>query len=229
MMHTLFVDSRQLATILAALRYWQRVSASPDCAEVDIADNSGTLTPLSPGEIDSLCVRINPSSTKTPLERLKDKGLTIGECIRAFSSPADDSYVVAAHKMVAYQPAVSIDVELVTSKADRGAWVLSWLWVSNEAAGVEETPTEAESPVAHVAEIDVSSLEMVQGKRIHPDFATAARLLKRPYTPISKEAYDAILEKALEADSDILLFNGAQATFGNADGGYALMPLSEPI
>ena len=54
----------ELATILAALRYWQRrglTSASMPSVmpEWDIATNEGTVEPMTPAEIDNLCERIN--------------------------------------------------------------------------------------------------------------------------------------------------------------------------
>lgn len=54
------------------------------------------------------------------------------------------------------------------------------------------------------------------------------RRLHRPYYRISKEQYDAIVE--LSQDADVVLFDGKQQlTFGDADGGLALMPLHKPL
>lgn len=53
------LDQRQHATILAALRYWQREGLSSSGHEVDIATDGGTLEPLSASEIDDLCVAVN--------------------------------------------------------------------------------------------------------------------------------------------------------------------------
>ena len=48
----------ELATVLAALRYWQR--HRPSNPELhDIATDGGTLTPLDAEDIDALCERIN--------------------------------------------------------------------------------------------------------------------------------------------------------------------------
>lgn len=38
-----------------------------------------------------------------------------------------------------------------------------------------------------------------------------------------------VVNLAVEAKTDIVLHNGQQKTFGEADGGYALMPLANPI
>jgi hypothetical protein len=54
------LNARELATVLAALRYWQREGLLADrCAEARIADDGGKFEPLSKMEIDALCERIN--------------------------------------------------------------------------------------------------------------------------------------------------------------------------
>lgn len=70
------------------------------------------------------------------LKRMKDEGLTLAECISAFAASNDDPYVIAARQLVAGGDDVTIDDITTTSPADDGAWVLSWLWVSNEEAGL---------------------------------------------------------------------------------------------
>lgn len=59
------LSPRELATVLAALRYWQRSSgqnvASIDHALLDIATDGGTLSGLTDAEIDALCERLNCS------------------------------------------------------------------------------------------------------------------------------------------------------------------------
>ena len=60
MPHTIIkVSNREHATILAALRHWQRVPGEALMHEDDIATNGGELEALSPPEIDELCERIN--------------------------------------------------------------------------------------------------------------------------------------------------------------------------
>jgi hypothetical protein len=56
------LTDRELATVLAALRYWQHdLVASLERGEGPIAQDhfDATNTPLSPGEIDDLCERLN--------------------------------------------------------------------------------------------------------------------------------------------------------------------------
>ncbi|MBM4072699.1 MAG: hypothetical protein FJ271_27800 [Planctomycetes bacterium] len=54
------ISDRELATVLAALRYWQQ-----DLAENDgpISEHFAEQTPLSVEEIDDLCERLNFGST----------------------------------------------------------------------------------------------------------------------------------------------------------------------
>ena len=64
------MTQRELATILAALRYWQRcgLEAGGQSAEDDIATDGGTIVPLNTWEIDSLCYRLNGLETQLELD-----------------------------------------------------------------------------------------------------------------------------------------------------------------
>lgn len=77
--------------------------------------------------------------------------------------------------------------------------------------------------------LNLSAIKTVPNKHLPSDFKKAVALLKRPYLPITKQEYEAIVNRAEEANTDIVLHDGKQKTFGEADGGYALMPLSKPI
>ena len=57
----LSVASRELATILAALRYWQANdrNAATKAPEYDIASDSGEFEPLGNDDIDALCEQLN--------------------------------------------------------------------------------------------------------------------------------------------------------------------------
>jgi len=65
------------------------------------------------------------------------------------------------------------------------------------------------------------------GKRLPRDFKKAVALLRRPYLPLTADQYQDVLQVA--GKSDCVLFDGWQHTFGDADGGRALMPLKEEI
>lgn len=70
----------------------------------------------------------------------------------------------------------------------------------------------------------LSRLEPLPGKECYD----LARRVFRPYYKLSAEAC-AMVEK-LSGKSDVLLFDGkTQVTWGDADGGKALMPLNRPI
>lgn len=70
-------------------------------------------------------------------------------------------------------------------------------------------------------------LAPVPNERLPPDFKSAVALLKRPYFRLGAEAYAFVLWVA--GDSDLVLLDGRLMTYGDADGGKALMPLSRPI
>lgn len=53
------LDEREFASVLAALRYWQRLGITGPTEEDEIATNGGTLHELSGDEIDALCDRLN--------------------------------------------------------------------------------------------------------------------------------------------------------------------------
>jgi hypothetical protein len=57
------LDAREHATVLAALRFYQRkavaAGTAADMPEHDIATSAGTLTPLDDIEIDVLCEQLN--------------------------------------------------------------------------------------------------------------------------------------------------------------------------
>jgi hypothetical protein len=51
--------ARELATVLTALRHWQKVLPENAGAYEDIATDGGRFEPLSVDEIDELCMRLN--------------------------------------------------------------------------------------------------------------------------------------------------------------------------
>lgn len=57
-------NPRAFATVLAALRYWQREGLFSDGAEQDIATDGG-IPPMSADEIDVLCEELNQQDTPT--------------------------------------------------------------------------------------------------------------------------------------------------------------------
>lgn len=70
------LNKRELATAIAALRYWQRKGLISCDHEIDIATDEGTLKIMQPREIDDLCRRLNNDKERDindeMLEALKD-------------------------------------------------------------------------------------------------------------------------------------------------------------
>lgn len=56
------------------------------------------------------------------------------------------------------------------------------------------------------------------------NFNDAVRMLKRPYIPINEKQLKAI-ETQTNGRGDIFIYRGQRMTWGDADGGYAMMPL----
>jgi hypothetical protein len=55
------LTDRELATILAALRYWDReiVASRRWASEIDIATDGGNHVPLDTAQVNALCERLN--------------------------------------------------------------------------------------------------------------------------------------------------------------------------
>ena len=64
------------------------------------------------------------------------------------------------------------------------------------------------------------TLEPLKGK-VPSDFCAAVATLQRPYIAISEDEY----KKVFDVGNDYFKYADKVVTFGNADGGYALMPL----
>lgn len=74
----------------------------------------------------------------------------------------------------------------------------------------------------------LTRLTSLPGKSFKGDFKAFVSHLNRPYYRLSTDDYEAV--KSASADSDVLLLDGkTQVTFGEADGGWALMPLRSPL
>lgn len=63
-------------------------------------------------------------------------------------------------------------------------------------------------------------LTPLKGK-VPNDFCEAVRRLQRPYIAITKDEYDKVFNKG----NDYFKYGNQVVTFGNADLGWALMPL----
>lgn len=102
------LSERELATVLAALRYWQREGLHSSGHEIEIATNGGTLAAMAEGEIDALCERINTASRATPEQ--------IAEARAIYAAGSGDD--------------VEIDDDAATSRGgDPGTWIAAWVWL----------------------------------------------------------------------------------------------------
>lgn len=68
----------------------------------------------------------------------QDHGLRFGDCVVAFGRNRDsDPYARAAHKEYHQEGEIEIDDTTVVSEGDDpGAYVLAWVWVDDQAAGI---------------------------------------------------------------------------------------------
>lgn len=106
------------ATVLAALRYYQRDLGTLRTSGVhDIATNGGTVVPLDANDIDDLAEGMNHS------------GLDIGGVCEVIGRGPDDPYVVAARNL---RPDDTIDERPVVSESDDGAYVMAWVRINKD-------------------------------------------------------------------------------------------------
>lgn len=131
------LNDAQHATVLAALQLYQQQKDVPYPGAQwlqDMASNGDTVTPLDSDEIDALC------------EDLDHHGLAFRDVVPIFAEDDRNPYVAAAHDSRHLEEGgVEVDAEAVVSKGeDAGAYVMAWLWVSDEEAGI--ATGDAEEP-----------------------------------------------------------------------------------
>lgn len=112
------IGPRELATVLAALRQYQAYmgvnSGQPPADLHAIATNDGEFLPLDISHIDSLCERLNRAD-----------------------GPNDEKYRDAASEKHGRDGECEIDGNgLVSVSSDGGAYVMAWVWVDDEEAGI---------------------------------------------------------------------------------------------
>jgi hypothetical protein len=145
-------SAEETATVLAALRYWQREGLTSSGHEIDIASNGDTLEPMTTDEIDELCERLNfqggekPEDRVEQLRQLKAAGLSQADCIGVFGVKRDeDAYARAAHGKLASDD-LEFDETVLLSESGDGCWVGAWVYVSNADAGY---PSNDEQWISH--------------------------------------------------------------------------------
>jgi hypothetical protein len=100
------------------------------------------------------------------------EGLSVGDAINGFASDDDDPFVKAAREHYASGSDGDIEIDrcAVVSQSDEGAYVMGWLWVSNERAGIDED----DGP-----ELTGVEVEQLHGAAL--DWATAKAAGYEPY------------------------------------------------
>lgn len=110
------LTSRELATVLAALRYWQQDSIEQ--AEGPMQEYFDEHTPLTPDEIDRLCEELNCCPcANTPLKDRSTKDQELIEVAEDMLHGAFDYIDATVHS----------DAEITYT--DGGAWVDAQIWV----------------------------------------------------------------------------------------------------
>jgi hypothetical protein len=76
------LSDRELATLLAALRYWQQNLAreEPQSNEGPISPHFAEHSPLTVEEIDALCEQLNSGGIESGFEALRRKVAESAEC-----------------------------------------------------------------------------------------------------------------------------------------------------
>lgn len=106
------LDEREHATVMAALRYWQREGLNSGGHEIEqIATNAGALEPMDAAEVNRLCERVIMSP-----QQASPKLLEVAR--ENYAAPSDDD--------------IEIDDDAATSEADEGTWVMAWCYVRRE-------------------------------------------------------------------------------------------------
>lgn len=105
---------------------------------------------------------------QTELAKLKAEGLTFAQCITAFAAASDDPFVKAAQELVSGKEGeLEVDdVTVISESEDGGAYVLSWVWVGNEEAGIR-TNSEILEMVLEGAEEKLKSIQGLDEATVH--------------------------------------------------------------
>ena len=148
MMTIAALEAAELATVLAALRFYQEEGrgdpANRSDAIHDIATACDEVTSLDASAIDALCERLNTSPPRGALQSLIDHGLSFADVVPLFAEhqrtnePHLTAYVDGADNLkIVRDGELEIDGDAIVSKgSDGGAYVMAWLYVEDEDAGI---------------------------------------------------------------------------------------------
>jgi hypothetical protein len=131
------LNPQEHATIQAALAcYFDRVDdAFADQIYTETATKGGTVKAMDAKQVESLAKRLN------------GPGLEFVEIVNLIGDDPDDPYVRGAHThYLLDEGTLEVDHRTIVSRGDDpGAYVMAWLWVSNEQAGVEDEDEDEET------------------------------------------------------------------------------------
>jgi hypothetical protein len=82
-------------------------------------------------------------SIQNELKKLHEAGLTFADCVSYFGVSAEDNlYIKAAHENHYREGELEFDDSAVVSESDdEGAYVMAWVWVTDEEAGATRQAT----------------------------------------------------------------------------------------
>jgi len=165
------IDAEQHATILASLRLYQALRMGSDCDRSDaiakIATNAGQLIALDDAGIDLLVEKLQLDADPVKiLSVMKSRGAEFDSCIQVFGVDANsDPYSKKACEYLLGGDDHEVDEKTVISHSDGGAWVMSWLYITNEEAGVFPYAELLESLLDHAAPSIKNGFDSVGGKQ----------------------------------------------------------------
>lgn len=123
------IERDELATILAALRFYQGAGmGEPDNRSdaIHAIATDGDVISLDAAAIDTLC------------ESLNRGGLSGAETRTIFGNLqlAEQPHLNAYRQAVETSDELEVDENAIVSDSDDGAFVMAWVWVTNEEAGI---------------------------------------------------------------------------------------------
>lgn len=118
-MKTISLNDQELATALAALRFWQRLGPMHGRPEQIILTDCGRLMPPEQLAIEQLCERLNsqddPQTATASQEREQATAQEIDAARQRYAACSDDT--------------IEIDDNALVSRGDEGTWVQAWVWL----------------------------------------------------------------------------------------------------
>lgn len=122
------LTEQERVTMVVALRLMQKMPALPNATNK--LDELGAIRELGKVGIDALCESINHS------------GIEFAQITPLFGQDESNPYVARALNL-AREGELEVDVPAVISDSEEGAYVMAWMWVSREDAGLASSDDSA--------------------------------------------------------------------------------------